>query len=76
MADLFWLVFKSGDTLSVTIQPADDIITARMRAMLSGLGTFQEGYHLDDKTAEKVPRRMIGRVLSREVATALLKKLG
>jgi hypothetical protein len=73
---LFWLVFKSGDTLSVTIQSAADIITARMRAMLAGMGTFQEGHRLDDKTGKKVPNKMIGRALSRKEATALLKRLG
>jgi hypothetical protein len=72
---LFWLVFKTDD-ISVIIQPAGDIITARMRAMLAGMGLFQEGHQLDDKTAKKVPKKMIGRVLSRKEAKLLLKKLG
>jgi hypothetical protein len=74
-AGLFWLVFKADD-ISVIIQPADHIIEARMRAMLAKVpGEFQEGHELDDKTAKKVPKGMIGRVLSRKEATALLKKL-
>jgi hypothetical protein len=74
--ELFWLVFKADD-ISVTIQPAGHIIEARMRAMLANApGEFQEGHELDDKTAKKVPKRMIGRVLSRKEATALLTKLG
>ena len=74
---LFWLVFKSGNDRSVIIQPAGTIIVARMRALLAGIeGEFQEGHELDAKTAKKVPKRMIGRVLSRKDATALLKKLG
>jgi hypothetical protein len=32
-------------------------------------GEFQEGHELDDKTAKKVPKAMIGRVLSRKEAT-------
>jgi hypothetical protein len=74
---LFWLVFKHGGNISVIIQPADHIVEARMRAMLAKVpGEFQEGHELDDKTAKKVPKGMIGRVLSRKEATALLKKLG
>jgi len=50
---LFWLGFKADD-ISVYIQPADDIISARMRAMLANVpGTFQEGHELDAKTAKK-----------------------
>jgi hypothetical protein len=74
--ELFWLVFKAKD-ISVIIQPADHIITARIRAMLADVpGEFQEGHRLDDKTAKSVPKAMIGRVLSRKEATALLRKLG
>jgi hypothetical protein len=73
---LYWLVFKSND-ISVVIQPAGHIIEARMRAMLAKVpGEFREGHELDDKIARKVPKGMIGRVLSRKEATALLKKMG
>jgi hypothetical protein len=72
----FWLVFKNGANLSVIIQPAGDIIMARMRALLAGVeAEFQEGHELDTKTARKVPKKMIGRVLSRKEATTLLKKI-
>jgi hypothetical protein len=72
----FWLVFKNGRDLSVIIQPAGAIIAARMRALLAGVeGEFQEGHELDAKTAKKVPKGMIGRVLSRKGATAILTKL-
>jgi type II secretory pathway component PulM len=74
---LFWLVFKRPKEVVVIIQPAGDIITARMRAMLAGMeGAFQEGHELDAKTAKKVPKPHIGKLLSRAQATALLKKLG
>ena len=47
-----------------------------MRALLAGVeGEFQEGHELDTKTAKKVPKGMIGRVLSRQEAAALLRKL-
>jgi hypothetical protein len=49
----------------------------QLRAMLAKVpGDFQEGHELDDKTAKKVPKAMIGRVLSCKEATALLRKLG
>jgi hypothetical protein len=47
-----------------------------MRAMLANVpGEFQESHELDDKTAKRVPKAMIGRVLFRKEATALLTKL-
>ena len=77
MAALFWLVFKQGNEVAVVIQPAGDIITARVRALLAGIeGKFQEGHQLDDKTVRKVPKKMIGRVLSRKEAAGILKKVG
>ncbi len=77
MTSFFWLVFKSGKDISVIIQPAGDIVTARVRAILANAsGKFQDGHELDAKTVKKVPKTMIGRALSRKEATALLKKLG
>jgi hypothetical protein len=71
----WWLVFKAHER-TVIIQPSGDIVTARMQAMLANVpGVFQEGYKLDDKMAQKVPKKMIGRVLSRKEAAALLPKL-
>ncbi len=73
---LYWLVFKDK-AISIIIQSADHLVTARMKALLAGVkGEFQEGYELDEKTIKKVPKRMIGRTLPRKEATALLKKLG
>lgn len=77
MDDLFWLVFKRKVDVVVLVQPANDIITARMRAMLSGIeGEFQEGHRLDAKTACKVPMSQIGKALTAREARTLLKKLG
>jgi hypothetical protein len=39
-------------------------------------GDYREGHMLDDKIAKKVPKKMIGRALLRNEATALLKKMG
>ncbi len=76
MNALFWLVFKQPKEMAVVIQPAGDIITARVRALLAGIeGEFQEGHELDAKTAKKIPKTQIGKMLSRAQATALLKKL-
>jgi hypothetical protein len=76
VGSLFWLVFKQGSDLAVVIQPAGDIITARMRAMLAGVaGHFQEGHALDANTARKVPKAQIGKSLSRAQAATLLNKL-
>jgi hypothetical protein len=45
--------------------------------LLAGVeGEFQEGRELDEKMTKKVPKKMIGRVLSRKEAAALLKNLG
>lgn len=74
--NLFWLVHSNDNDIIVFIQPAGDIVTARMKAMLAGLlGEFTEGHQLDDEMAKKVPKQMVGRALSRKDATALLKKM-
>jgi hypothetical protein len=75
-SSIFWLVFKQGDKVAVILQPGANIIAARMRAMLAGIvGEFQEGHELDARTAKKVSKAMVGKVLSRKEAAALLKKL-
>ena len=73
---LFWLVFKQNNDVAVFIQPAGELVTARLKAALAGIeGIFQEGYKLDSKTSKKVPKAQIRKILSRKEATALLKKL-
>jgi hypothetical protein len=70
---LFWLVFKQGNGVAVFIQPAGDLITARMRVALAGMdGEFHE---LDAKIAKRMAKDQIGKILSRKQATALLKRL-
>ena len=47
-----------------------------MNAMIAGFaGTFVEAHALDDKTAKKIPKRMIGRALTVDEAAALLDGL-
>ncbi len=63
--------------MAVVIQPAGNLVSARMRTALAGVtGDFHEGYELDAKTAKKVPKALIGKVLSRGEATPLLRRLG
>jgi hypothetical protein len=76
MDDLFWLVFKRKDDLAVLIQPAGHILMARMRASIAGTeGEFQEGHALDAKTARKVPKAPIGKIMTTKEVRALLKRL-
>lgn len=74
---LFWLVYRDGDDLNVSIQSAGSLVSARLMAMLAGLGgEFAEGYQLDAKTGRKLPKTMIGRALTRKEAEELLVKMG
>jgi hypothetical protein len=77
MSRLFWLVFKKGGDITVFIQPAGSLGMARLRAAIAGIeGEFQEGHELDAKMTKKVPKGQIGKPLTRNQATALLRKLG
>lgn len=72
----FWLVFKKGGDITVSIQPAGSLAMARLKAGIAGVeGEFQEGHELDRKMTKKVPKAQIGKLLSRKQATALLTKL-
>ena len=53
------------------------MITARIKASIAGFdeGTFVEAHALDAKTARKVPKKMIGRVLSPREVRALLDRM-
>jgi hypothetical protein len=74
---LFWLVYAKDDDITVFLQPGDSLAFARLKAAIAGMeGDYREGHMLDDKFAKKVPKKMIGRALSRNEATALLKKMG
>jgi hypothetical protein len=61
----------------VFIQGAAHITFARIKASVSGHeGEFFEALELTPKMAKRVPKKMIGRVLSQEEAAKLLEKMG
>jgi len=61
----------------VFIQPAYELGMARIRALLAGSPeAFKEGFRLDAKMTKKVPKKMIGRLLTTQEGQALLKKFG
>jgi hypothetical protein len=74
---LFWIVHSHNGQARVFIQEAVHITYARIKANVSGHeGEFFEALELTPKMAKRVPKRMIGRVLSQEEAKGLLEKLG
>ena len=58
-------------------QEAGALIFARLKASIAGFdaGVFVEAHMLDAKTARKVPKKMIGRVLSPREVSALLDRM-
>jgi hypothetical protein len=73
---LFWIVHERGGERRVRIQWADALVFARLRAAIGGFkGTFLEAHRLDEKTARKIPRKMIGRALTAHEAAALIQRL-
>lgn len=63
--------------MTVFIQEAGDVITARMHASLAGnKGEFVEYHVLTPKMVKRIPKKTIGCVSSEEEAEDLLKKLG
>lgn len=74
---LFWIVHEIDGKPSVFIQEAYSPIAARLRTSIAGhAGKFKEFVELDDRTARRVPRNMIGRALSGKEVKALLKRMG
>jgi hypothetical protein len=72
----FWIVHQVGGARTVFIAEAGDIVTARLKASLAGHHGQFDGYHvLSDKLAEKIPKEMLGRVLTQAEAEALLNNL-
>jgi len=75
---LCWLVYRQGDTITVQIIEAYSLIEARLRADMAtpGIGThYVEGHELDEATAARVPKSMIGRMLKTAEAAKLLERI-
>ena len=72
---LYWLCYRLDDRVSVVILPAYSLIAARLRASIEKLdeGEFAEGHELDEETAKKVPKTLVGRRLTRKEAADLLR---
>ena len=77
MMALFWIVHEIDGERCVFIQEAGALVFARLKAAIAGFDDciFVEAYMLDAKTARKVPKKMIGRVLSPREVSALLDRL-
>lgn len=75
---LFWLVRTINKKPSVFIVEAEGGEIALLKAGIAGFegGPRPELLELDAKTARKIPKRLIGRVLDQFEANALLKKIG
>jgi hypothetical protein len=75
---LFWLCYRKSGQVSVAIMEAPSLMHARMRAAIDGMNTgatFAEGHKLDDDHAARVPRNLVGTMLSRDEAAALLDRI-
>ena len=73
---MFWIVHRVDDAPTVFLQNADAAVFARLKAAITGFpGTFVEIHALDQKTEKKVPKTMVGRVLSQTEAAMLLNRL-
>lgn len=74
---VFWVVRKHGGERSVFLQPASAAVYGWLRSAIAGhQGTMAEIHELDAETARRIPRDMIGRVLSREETVKLLELIG
>lgn len=75
---LFWIVHIIDNKPSVFIQEATGMEIARLKARIAGFteGTFSAIHELDAKTAARVPKKLIGRVLDQDEANGLLRKIG
>ena len=74
---LFWIAKTHDGKQTYFIQEGSTALFASLRASIAGHeGTFEEAIELDAKTARRVPRKMIGRVLTQREAEVLLRRMG
>jgi hypothetical protein len=73
---LFWIVNKHEGARRVFLQEGSYVVMARLKANLAGHeGEFVEAHDLGAAMARKVPKKMIGRVLTADEAEKLLEKM-
>jgi hypothetical protein len=73
---LFWLVHEIDGERRVMIREDSTLIFAKVKAAIDGFGgVFVEAHQLDAKTAQKIPRKMIGRALTADEAAKVLDRL-
>ena len=73
---LFWIVHEIDGERRVLIQEGSTLNFARLDAAITGLGgDFVGGHMLDDQRAKKVPKNMIGRLLTDREVSALLDRM-
>jgi hypothetical protein len=77
MMPLFWIAHTVDKKPSIFIVEAEGGEIAILKASIAGFsGPHSEIHELDAKTARKIPKKVIGRVLDQFEANALLKKIG
>jgi hypothetical protein len=73
---LFWIAHREGDEPHVMVAEGNALLFARLRALIAGLkGQYVEGHQLTPAMARKVPKRMVGRPLSKAEAAQLITRL-
>jgi hypothetical protein len=72
---LWWLSFRGG---AAVIMRAESLAHARLLAVVRDLGRaflFDDGFRVDPEFEQMIPDDFIGRALSREESTDLLRSL-
>lgn len=65
------------DRSRAVIREDTSLVFAKVKAAIDGFGgTFVEAHQLDVKTAKKIPKKMIGRMLTSREAAELLVRIG
>jgi hypothetical protein len=74
---VFWLAYQTRDGICVVLQPAASLIHAKLAVDVQNLtpGEFTEGHQLDAKLIKRIPKKLIGKVLSAKEAEQLLTRL-